>query len=410
MKKKFLWIGVIGTIVIGLIALGYAVSGDSRTAAADLEALRKEAKELGLPTTMDEVPLGSVSEDDNAAPLITQASERIGADKQAVADLLVEAARKPACAFDWAKVQEPGFWKRLKFLECVDALLEDADRQLKAKSTAAFQRKLHAAMVVSRLAAEVPTEEAFRTSIEAERRTLVWIGAKMVEYPEDAVLHSFVQRQTFEGLPVSSLQVALRRFYALGNDIGQNREIDGDQRITWLWARKEFPADPWGRDAVEARHLKGSIDLSRETSNLQSWPEAMDQLEQFVDKWSKDARPSAYSLRTTAKSIRDLARLAAENEAARRILFVAAGAFKWRIQKLSFPATSPVKGEMEIDPFTVGPVTFSNPGTGFFLYSIGSDRFDSSGPVEEGLSFKEDIGFRLKAWKSAVVPEPKKIR
>jgi hypothetical protein len=406
MKKKFLWVGVIGTIVVGLIALGYAVSGDTRNAASELEDLRKQAKTLGLPTTMDEVPTGSVPEADNAGPLVTQAAERIAIDKEAVADLIVEAGRKPSCAFDWAKVQETGFWKRLKFQECIDATLEDADKQLQAKSNAGFQRKLHAAMVVSRLAAEVPTEEAFRASLLAERSALIWMATKMCEYPEDSVLHSFVQRQTFESRPVGSLQIALRRFYALGNDIGQNREIDGDQRVTWLWARGEFPADPWGRDAVEATHLKGCIKLSQSLSELLEWPGAMDQLERTVDGWIKDARPSAFTLRTTAASVRDLARTAAENEAARRILFVAAGVFKSRLQGNAFPAVSPVKGEMEIDPFTRRPMAFSNPGTGFFLYSVGSDRFDSNGPVDEGLSFNEDIGFRFKAWRQPQGTEP----
>jgi hypothetical protein len=61
---------------------------------------------------------------------------------------------------------------------------------------------------------------------------------------------------------------------------------------------------------------------------------------------------------------------------------------------------------MEIDPFTRRPMAFSNPGTGFFLYSVGSDRFDSNGPVDEGLSFNEDIGFRFKAWRQPQGTEP----
>ncbi len=410
MKKKFLWIGVIGTVVVGLIALGYAVTGETRTAAAELKALQKEARGLGIPTTMDEVPLGAGSEGDNAALLIQQASDRIGTDKQAVADLLVEAARKPVCVFEWAKVQEPGFWKRLKLLDCIGALLEDAAAQLSAGSDAGFQRKLHAAFVVSRLIANSPTEEAFRASVEAERKTYEWMAAKMVEFPENAMLHSFAQKETFEKRPLNTLQIALRKFDALGNEIAQNKEIDGDQRITWLWARNEFPSDPWGRDAAEATHLKGAIELTKRVSGASGWPDAMTSLESTVDDWIKDERPLAYTLRTTAASIRDIARLAAENEAARRILFVAAGAFKSRIQKKAFPATSPVMGEMELDPFTGKPMTFSNLGTGFFIYSVGSDMFDSSGPVEDGLTFNEDIGFRLKAWKSAVSAPPVKKR
>jgi hypothetical protein len=92
--------------------------------------------------------------------------------------------------------------------------------------------------------------------------------------------------------------------------------------------------------------------------------------------------------------------MAAENEAARRILFVAAGMFKHRKQYQQFPAESPIKGVMELDPFTSKPAKVSNLGTGFLVYSVGSDSFDSSGPVDEGLTFGEDIGFRLKSWPS----------
>jgi hypothetical protein len=225
----------------------------------------------------------------------------------------------------------------------------------------------------------------------------VWLGKKMIEHPEDEFVMSVVQRESFEPRPIPSLLVALRRFFAQGNEVAQNREIDGDQRISWIWSKGEFPADPWGRDAVESTHLERSMEVHQELSSSKTWPEAMDRLEAATDEWSKDKSPLYYTLRDSS-AIRGLARKAAENEAARRIIFVSAGMFKHRMAYKQFPALSPIKGEMQIDPFANKPCKLSNLGTGFLVYSVGSDRFDSSGPVSEGLTFAEDIGFRLKAW------------
>jgi hypothetical protein len=55
-------------------------------------------------------------------------------------------------------------------------------------------------------------------------------------------------------------------------------------------------------------------------------------------------------------------------------------------------------------------MAFSNPGTGFYVYSVGPDLLDSAGPVKEGLTFDLDIGFRHKEWKESAATELSKPR
>ncbi len=410
MKKKFLWIGILGTLVVVVIALAFVTTGETRTAASELDGLRTEARQLGLPTTMDEVPQGAIDDSLNAAPLLKQAAERLGIDNAAVADLLVEAAKKPACAFDWTDLQTAGFWNRLKLQECIAVTLERAGQDLSEGNIREFRLRLQAALKVSHLIATVPTDEAFRESLIAERKNYVWMGETMLKFPTSEMYMAFVQLLTLDPRSVKSLLTALRRFVALGNEVAQNREIDGDQKVTWIWAKHDFPTDPWGRDAVEATHLKGSIKLVKQIAEAIGWPGAMKALESTADEWSKDKRPAMYTLRESAGSIRDLGRLAAENDAARRILFVAAAAFRDRMKKGMFPAESPVMGVMELDPFTIKPMIFSNLGTGFYVYSVGPDVLDSAGPVKEGLTFDLDIGFRCKEWKESTATELNKPR
>jgi hypothetical protein len=399
MKKKFVWIGAFLTFSLIVVLLAYSATGTTRAAAARLTELKQEARKLGVPTSMDEVPADSTDEANNAAPLIHQAMERVTTDKKAAADLLVEAAKRPSCTFEWEVVVDNSIWGIVKMDILLIALFETAEQDLKAGNNAAFQRRARAAVNVARKLADTPTAGAFLRSVEAERAVYTWLGRTMIGHPADPFVMSVVQQQAFEQRPIPSLLLALRHFFAQGNNVAQNREIDGDQRITWIWSKGEFPTDPWGRDAVEATHLENAIALYEAVRAAETWPEAMEKLESTVDIWTGDRRPLYYTLRESGH-IRDLARKAAENEAARRILFLAAGMFKHRIQYQQFPADSPIKGVMELDPFTNKPSKLSNLGTGFVVYSVGSDRFDSSGPVDEGLTFAEDIGFRLKAWPS----------
>jgi hypothetical protein len=141
--------------------------------------------------------------------------------------------------------------------------------------------------------------------------------------------------------------------------------------------------------------------LSDELKEAEDWPATIKVLALRYEVWHGDPSPFNYSLKAASPPLKDLATPAAENEAARRILFVAAGAFRWRQQKGAFPAESPIKGTMEIDPFTKKPMEFSNPGTGFYLFSVGVDGMSAKGTSEEGLEFDLDIGFKYRGFQTA---------
>jgi hypothetical protein len=405
MKKKFVWIGVFLTLVVGGFAFVALRTQATRDAAAGLAEARREARQFGLPTSMEEVPNVEVGESANAAPLILEAA--VTDDPAKKAELYFQAAQRRALAFDWSKAQHPGFWDEVKFQEGTAALLDAAERDFKTGDVREFRLRLNAALDLARLAASVPTEEAFRQSIMAERTCYERLGELMVAHHADRQLMPEVQAAVFEARNVKSLLTALRRFVALGNEIAQNREMDGDQKLAWLWSQGDFPTDPWGRDAVEATHLAAATRLMKELDRADGWSAASATIEDAVEEWRADERPVASTLREHGAGLDDLPKLAQENEAARRILFVAAAAFRSRHEKGMFPSESPVKGEMELDPFRLGtPMAFSNPGTGFYLYSIGRDALDSAGTAEEGLTFGLDIGFKFRSWGQGLATQP----
>jgi len=394
MKKKFVLVAVFGTLVIVAVALVLTASANSRSAAAKLEDLRTEARKLGMPTTMKEVPIGKgPTPASNAAILIKEASTKFGKDDEAAVALLIEAGFKPDCDFGFDPMDSAQEIKALDLDKGIALLLDRAETGFKDGSLAEAQRYLRAALATARVLTFVPTPEAFTESLRLERAVFQRLGRLMVERPDDGVLMTVVQAATLDPRSHQSLTYSLRGFYASGNEIGQNREIDGDQSVSWLWTRGDFPTDPWGRDAVEARHLEGAIALHKKLAGARSWPDAVMATRSAVEEWQKDTRASSYSLKATAPSIADLPTAAAENEAARRVLFVSAAAFRSRIRTRAFPARSPVLGEMSFDVFTGTPMSYFNPGTGFYVYSVGSDGLDDGGPSEHGLTFEGDVSF-----------------
>ena len=394
MKKKFLLVGVLGTLVIVIVALVLTASAGSRAAAANLDDLRTEAKKLGMPATMDEVAIGKgVDPGSNAAVLIGDASKKLGSDDDAAASLLIEASYKPDCDFAFDPKTAGQQIKALDLDRAIALLMDRAKKNFEEGKPAEARRDLRAALATARVLTFVPTPEGFSESLRHERAVFQRMGMLMVEHPDDDVLMTVVQSETLNPRSQQTLTYSLRGFYASGNEIGQHREIDGDQSVSWLWARGDFPTDPWGRDAVEARHLEGAIALHKELTDARSWTDAIAATQKAVQAWQKDPRAASYSLKETAPSIAELPRTAAENEAARRILFVAAGAFRSRIRNGSFPAKSPILGDIAFDVFSGTPMTFSNPGTGFFVYSVGNDRLDEGGPAVHGLTFGGDVAF-----------------
>ena len=394
MKKKFVVVGVLGTLVVGALAIAYARSSASRGIASGLDAAREEAKKLGLPTTMDEVPEATVPADKNAAPGLLEASRMRKSNPEAVPDILIDASSRPMCQFDWKDVQRPGYIAGLKLRDCVGLLMESAAADFKSGKDLEGRRKLTRALVLARMLEQVPTDEGLRESLMVERSIYEHIGTTMVENPANGDLMVAVQTETFYARGVKALVGGMRSFVALGDQIASEHEAAGGEKLSWIWRQGDFPTDPWGRSAVETVHLQQAVALMKEINVANTWPEAMDIVNKRVGEWHEDARPSAYSLRVSSKRIEDLAKLATENEAARRALFVAAAAFRQNIASNQFPPKSPVMGEMSFDVFTGEPMHYSNLGTGFSLRSVGADKLDAGGNDKEGLIVGGDIGFR----------------
>ena len=156
-----------------------------------------------------------------------------------------------------------------------------------------------------------------------------------------------------------------------------------------------YPVDPWSASAVESRHLEGWLELYSGLDKIENWPEAAAYLDDISEEWSKDERASSYSLREAGSGFTEAAKLAAENVALRRVLFVAASAFEYKRAHREFNPRIPVLGGLAVDPFRGRPLEYSALGTGFSIYSWGYDRIDSGGTTAPGFTFEDgDIGYR----------------
>ncbi len=391
MKRKFVIVAVIGTVLVAFIALAAVSSQQSRETAATLEELRKEATSVGLPLTMDEVPLPeSVRPEDNAANRLADAVKASGNERL---DLLVQAGLAPACKFDWKPQDAENEIKRLDAPSLVGVIVESMGPDLANGRPNDARRKLRAALRLARHFASYPSLHALEASVMAERRVFEHVGKLMASRPDDQDLMPIVQAECFTARPLTHLAVALRTFAATGHEVATKREIDGTQKIAWLWSKGDFPTDPWGRAAVEAKHLEQAILLAERLKPAVTWNQARREIEDIAKQWSQDKLPESYTLRESARSITLAPTLATENEAARRILFVAASAFRYYHENSRFPAECPVRGEMANDPFTGEPMRFSNPGNGFWIHSIGADAISEGATTEPGLKVGSEIAF-----------------
>lgn len=393
-KRKFLVLGIAGTLLVAGIAAVLTASSTSRDLSGRLEELRGQAKKLGLPATLSDVPLsGPVPDGSNAALLLRQAADE--PDNDAAVKLLLQAAGRSACRFDFANVTD--FHSALapfKLKRAIDLLLDSATEDLSAAKDSDARRKIHAAFMVSKFAGTYPAIECLEESIRLERHCYERIAVLMNDMPTSQSLMPVVQAEVFNPRDRRQLSLALRQFAALGNEIATKRELDGDQKVSWLWGSGDFPGDPWGRAAVEARHLEGVIRLIEDLDTAHTWPAAMRTVSSQVEEWQKDARPVAYTLREASKNLAAAPRMAAENEAARRILFVAAAVYRHKQRYGEFPAQSPVQGAMGQDPFADKPLTYSREGNGFWIASIGSDELPVGPGQIQGIEVGDEVVFK----------------
>lgn len=390
MKKKFVIVALLGTLVIGSVTALYATTGEQRDTAAQLEEFRNSARDLGLPASLSEVyPNESVIETNNSAPLIVIASGLIADDEEMAIETLLAAGEKSSCEFDWEKAQETGFVESLKVPEAVALLLTSARDDISSDdSSEAFKKILAAEKIASHLVS-IPTPEALAESARAERELLLSLGDVMLEFHDNKELLVLVQEVGKRTRPIGVLNRCLRSMVVEGSAAASR--FDGIvEKI-----QQGFPADPWGSGAVEARHLEGWLELYGGLEEIDDWPAAAEYLETVTEEWAKDERPSSYTLRTTDKSFIEGAKLAAENVAIRRILFVAAATFDYGRVHTQFTAQIPIRGGLATDPFRGEKLEYSTLGTGFKIYSWGYDRLDSGGTSKPGLTFENgDIGFK----------------
>ncbi|HXH59781.1 MAG TPA: hypothetical protein VNI20_00330 [Fimbriimonadaceae bacterium] len=396
MKRKFLLIAVIGTLLLGSVTVMYSATGDSCSDAANLQAERKEARRVGLPTTMDEVVVGSIDDSRNAAPLIVEAASLLESEPAIALDKLTQASRMPSCDFDWKKAQKPDFWKHIRFQDCIHALLASATKKFEGGDSGGGRRTLLVAHNLINLVSTYPTQEALKQSVLAERALYGRMGGLMVENPKDMLLLPAVQAETITPRSTKVILNALRDFVAAGNESGRSKSAGPVQAFATMFNKRTYPLDPWGPASVEATHLAGARDLMQALDEDSDWIRVRSTIDKFADKWMADKRQSAYTLRQAAPSLQVLARLLAENEAARRVLFVAAAAFRYKADNQQFPKESPVIGTTSSDPFTSEPLHYQQVGLGFEVHSVGADGLDSGGSVREGMTIDRDVSFYFK--------------
>ena len=253
MKKKFVVVAVLGTLVIGGVAGLYATTGDQREQAAKLEQNREDARNAGLPITVYELfPAETIDQEQNSAPLIIEASTLLDTDPETALEILLAIKDKSSCDFDHQVALDSDFVGSLRFTDAVELLMSSASKNLENEEFDDFSAKVTAAEKIASHVASIPKPDALYASAMAERELLTTFGRLLHEYPKHKQLIQLSQEVGEKTRPLGVLKRSLRYGVVSGIEtVSSMRQATLPGRL-----QSSYPVDPWGHAAVESKHLK----------------------------------------------------------------------------------------------------------------------------------------------------------
>ena len=424
MKRRFLFVGVAGTVVLSLLAAWFFSGGDLNEYAGRLDAVRASARAEGLPLSLSEVETRSaLSPSLNAAPVIAAAhaaTEAVGREYDAPEDEGIEALRASLDGFEdaidaWSAA---GSYKECKFEREWELgsevffpelrQLKDGARLLLADARLArldedldrWKVRVSEARQLGRHAATDPTTIAGLVRLAIDEMVLSEIA--------EALQAGSGSKETIE-----ACQAALDEPYGV-EDILYGLRFDNASVYVFIdeFQKKRFKERlemAFSPQAVFSYPLHMNADAANEAAWLEvtmlmqsvisehrgDWPGLLEAIEGFDDRHVANRNPSHRIVIQFFTLPEKLVEKYCKAEALRRIMFVSAIAFDYRRENRQFPDRLPVLGEMATDPFSGRPFLYDNLGLGFAVYSVGPDRIDGGGLTEPGLATDgDDIGFR----------------
>lgn len=424
MKRKFVLVGVFGTVVLGLLAVWFYSGGDLNEYAGRLDEVRAEAKAEGLPLSLSEVEIrGELVQFLNAAPAIAnahEATERVGREYEAPEDEGIDALRASLEGFDaairsWAAA---GGFKECKFerdwelgidlrfpefsqvKSGAKLLLADARLARLEDDLGRWENRVSEAQQLARHVASDPVVIAGLVRLAIDEMVLTEIAdalrsdavsGEIIEACKAALNEPYGIEDILYGLRFDSASI-----YAVLDQINAKsfweRVSDVSGNVSGFAYPVHLNADAANEAAWLELTMLVQIGLSESSG---SWPELLETFSDFdtkhIDYDSLSHRVVQLFFVVPEKLVQNYC----QAEALRRIVFVAAAAFDYHRTFRQFPADMPVLGEMGTDPFSGQPFVYSNLGLGFTVYSVGTDRADNGGPPEAGFDTESnDIGFR----------------
>lgn len=424
MKRRFVAVGVIGTVVLVLLAAWFFSGGDLNEYAGRREAVRAVARAEGLPLSLSEVDTrGALARSLNAAPAIAAAhtaTEAVGRDYEAPEDGGIDALRSSLEEFeeaiaawstaagfddcDFERDWERGVWlpfpELAQIKEGATLLLADARLGRLEDDLERWKERVAEARQLARHSATDPAMKAGMVRLEIDEMVLSEIAEALQAGSGSKEAIEACQAALDEPYGVEDILYGLRfecaSVYAVLDEYHTRSFRERFDNAIGSNPGTQYPLHMNADAANEAAWLETIVLVQTKIAeHSDDWPGLLNAFQGFASEHFENDRPSHTIVRQFFFDPEQLVASYCKAEALRRIMFVSAVAFDHHRMYREFPKRLPVLGTMATDPFSGRPFLYDNLGLGFTLYSVGPDRIDGGGPSGPGFATEGgDIGFQ----------------
>ncbi len=410
MKKLFILIGVLGTVLLLGAAGWYFSTGDLREAAAELEQAREDALALSLPTAAGSVSGPVDPEDPKAQSLISSAVSITDSDSSPSADdfqvigteMDEWLAAHSAQIVMWDEVSGVEKWPADTELTATEydsvltgglLLMEDARSQAAKGEYETARARYQGALNLSALVEGAHPIAGFKTRCELDNLIYQSMIRMCQELTDKRAAIAIVSDLSREKRTTDALPGLMRQLIEADMEKVRDLATRGGLQIG---GGDGAPQGPQSAEGVEARFLQAAITVFKEQNkNLETWAGAYAATNAAIAEVKDDDRPASWAV-TRSFDYGDTLGLGAISETWRRLAFIAASLAESKRSTQSYPGELPVTGELGIDPFTGEPFNYSNAGIGYHVYTVGIDGLDAGGVKTEATadSVRDDFGIR----------------
>lgn len=385
----------------------------ARSVHKELSGERLEAQRLGIPLTFKEIPSPVVPDSLNAAPLYLQAEKLLegklgpqsrevhGTDRRgnrvtiradvnrdldsmaplfAVLDSL---PGRPGCDFhrdrEHVGPRLHPEWTAMR--SCVYYLCQRADRDDRQDDVSGAMRSLRLAHRVSHDIGQDPTlialiDQTFtRQTIDRECERLIGRHTRDRRFlePMGALLRSESEMPDIRRAMAGELAMGLIDIHSL-ETLRWGRDVHPTQ------AERQFYQSPLVQESFEADYLRtwfiGWKSFPKDDRDWVGYGLAMKKMSKAIDEDLSPARAASQAFIPAFQFTDSIGVLQARD----RLLETSVRLLQDRQRTGKLPVVLPADlGDARLDPFDGKPLRYRRKGSGFLLYSIGSDRTDDGG-------------------------------